>query len=56
MNITADIWNTTFGQINEIMIYGTHIISNVIENPTSIEILDKEWFESMFDNFKKLYE
>ena len=55
MNITADFWNTTFGRINDILIHGTHIVSNVIENPTSIEKLDKEWFESMFENFKKLY-
>ena len=55
MNITNDIWNATYHQINEMMIFGTDIISNVLENPTSIEGLNGGWFDSMFNNVKDMY-
>ena len=53
MNITMEFWNTTEDQINQLSNLWNDIISKVSEN-TSIEVLDKEWFDLISEHLTKL--
>ena len=54
MNVPSDIWNTTDERINEIITLGSDIISKALVNPTAIEVLDDEWFDSMFNHMMNI--
>ena len=50
IDLPIDFWNTTNDQINQMNSLLHDIISKALENPTSIEVLDKAWFDSIFYN------
>ena len=50
IELPIDFWNTTNAQINQMYSLLQDIISKALENPTSIEVLDKAWFDAIFYN------